>query len=103
MNFASLGLAPELLHAIKVIGYKQMTPIQQEAIPVARRGVDILATAQTGTGKTTAYALPVLQQMLDKPKSAEPLHPRTLVLAPTRELVQQVADSIQQLAQFFTF
>ncbi len=103
MNFASLGLAPELLHAIKVLGYKQMTPIQQQAIPVARRGTDMLATAQTGTGKTTAYALPVLQQMLDKPKAAEPLHPRALILAPTRELVQQVAESVQQLCQFLPF
>lgn len=103
MNFASLGLAPELLHAIKVIGYQQMTPIQQQAIPVARRGSDMLATAQTGTGKTTAYALPILQQMIDKQKTPEPMNTRMLVLAPTRELVQQVAESIQQLAQFLPF
>ena len=100
MNFASLGLAPELLHAIKVIGYQQMTPIQQQAIPVARRGANLQATAQTGTGKTTAYALPILQQMIDKPKVVEPCNTRALILAPTRELVQQVAESIAQLAQF---
>ena len=58
MNFASLGLAPELLHAIKVIGFKSLTPIQEQAIPLARRGVDLLATAQTGTGKTAAFSLP---------------------------------------------
>jgi len=103
MNFASLGLAPDLLHAIKVLGYQHMTPIQQQAIPLARRGSDILATAQTGTGKTTAYALPILQQMLERPKTTEPLHARALILAPTRELVQQVAESLQQLAQFLPF
>ena len=103
MNFASLGLAPELLHAIKVIGYQQMTPIQQQAIPIARRGSDMLATAQTGTGKTAAYALPLLQHMVDKPKAPEALNTRMLVLAPTRELVQQVAESIQQLSQFLNF
>jgi ATP-dependent RNA helicase RhlE len=74
MNFASLGLAQELLHAIKVMGYQQMTPIQQQAIPIARRGSDMLATAQTGTGKTCAYALPILQQMIDKPKTPEALN-----------------------------
>lgn len=103
MNFASLGLAPELLHAIKVIGFQQMTPIQQQAIPVARRGSNLLATAQTGTGKTAAYALPILQQMIDKQKNREPGNTRALILAPTRELVQQVAESIQQLAQFLPF
>ncbi len=100
MNFASLGIAPELLHAIKTIGYQQMTPIQEQAIPVARRGSDLLATAQTGTGKTLAYALPILQQMLEKPKGVEACNTRTLILAPTLELVQQVAESIQQLTQF---
>jgi ATP-dependent RNA helicase RhlE len=100
MNFASLGLAQELLHAIKVIGFKALTPIQQEAIPAARRGIDLLATAQTGTGKTAAYSLPVLQQMLEKPKHTEAGFVRTLVLAPTRELVEQIASAMQQFAQF---
>ena len=102
MNFASLGLAPELLHAIKECGYKKMTPIQQQAIPLARRGADILATAQTGTGKTAAYSLPVLQQLIENPKSVEPLNTRMLILAPTRELVQQVAESIAQFSQFLS-
>lgn len=100
MNFASLGLAQELLHAIKVIGFKTLTPIQQEAIPAARRGIDLLATAQTGTGKTAAYSLPVLQQMLEKPKHTEAGFVRTLILAPTRELVEQIATALQQFAQF---
>lgn len=100
MNFASLGLAPELLHAIKVVGFKSLTPIQEEAIPAARRGIDLLATAQTGTGKTAAYSLPVLQQMLEKPRTAEAGFVRTLILAPTRELVEQIAKAIQAFAQF---
>nr|WP_324258792.1 DEAD/DEAH box helicase [Cellvibrio fontiphilus] len=103
MNFASLGLAQELLHAIKVIGFKTLTPIQQEAIPAARRGIDLLATAQTGTGKTAAYSLPVLQQMLEKPKGTEAGFVRTLILAPTRELVEQIATAMQQFAQFTPF
>lgn len=103
MNFASLGIAPELLHAIKVSGFQKMTPIQEQAIPLARRGVDLLATAQTGTGKTLAYSLPILQSMIEKQKRAEPCNARALILAPTRELCQQVAESIQLLAQFLQF
>ncbi len=100
MNFASLGLAPELLHALKVMGFKTLTPVQEQAIPAARRGIDLLTTAQTGTGKTAAYCLPVLQQMLEKPKSAESGFVRTLILAPTRELVEQIAKTMQSFAQF---
>jgi ATP-dependent RNA helicase RhlE len=100
MNFSSLGLAPELLRAIKTIGYTQMTPVQEQAIPAARRGGDLLVTAQTGTGKTCAYSLPVLQQLLDNPKAAQPGQTRVLVMAPTRELAQQVAENITDLAQY---
>ena len=103
MNFASLGLAPELLRAIKVIGYKTLTPVQEQAIPAARRGIDLLTTAQTGTGKTAAYSLPVLQQMLEKPKGTEAGFVRTLILAPTRELVEQIAKAMQEFAQFTPF
>lgn len=103
MNFASLGLAPELLHALKVMGFKTLTPVQEQAIPAARRGIDLLTTAQTGTGKTAAYCLPVLQQMLDKPKSTESGFVRTLILAPTRELVEQIAKAMQSFAQFTPF
>lgn len=100
MNFASLSLAPELLLAIKACGYKTLTPIQEQAIPLARRGRDMLATAQTGTGKTAAYALPLLQQMIDKPVTPTPGSPRMLILAPTRELAEQVAKHLMQFAQF---
>ncbi len=100
MNFASLSFAPELLQAIKACGFKTLTPIQEQAIPLARRGRDLLATAQTGTGKTAAYALPILQQMIDTPKEAVACSPRVLILAPTRELTEQVAANIKQFAQF---
>lgn len=103
MNFASLGLAPELLRAVKTLGYTKMTPIQEQAIPVARRGQDLLATAQTGTGKTCAYSLPVLQQMLEKPMKTRPGCPRALILAPTRELAQQVGEHVQALCQYLSF
>ncbi|WP_323815555.1 DEAD/DEAH box helicase [Cellvibrio sp. NN19] len=103
MNFASLGLAPELLRAVKTIGYKTLTPVQEQAIPTARRGIDLLTTAQTGTGKTAAYSLPVLQQMLEKPRGTEAGFVRTLILAPTRELVEQIAKALQEFAQFTPF
>ena len=103
MNFASLGLAPELLHALKVMEFKTLTPVQEQAIPTARKGIDLLTTAQTGTGKTAAYCLPVLQQMLEKPRSTEAGFVRTLILAPTRELVEQIAKAMQSFAQFTPF
>lgn len=102
MNFASLSFAPELLQAIKACGFKNLTPIQEQAIPPARRGRDLLATAQTGTGKTAAYALPILQQIIDTPKELTASSPRALILAPTRELVEQVANNLKEFAQFLS-
>ena len=67
MIFSSLDLAPEIQKALDACGYKDMTAIQEQAIIPARRGKDILANAQTGTGKTAAFALPILQQISDKP------------------------------------
>lgn len=100
MNFAALGLAPQLLHAAKKCGFQQLTPVQEQAIPPARRGRDMLVTAQTGTGKTAAYGFALLQQLLDKPRKVQPGKVRALVLTPTRELTEQVADNLQQYAQF---
>ena len=103
MNFAALGLAPELLHAVKICGFQQLTPVQEQAIPPARRGRDLLVTAQTGTGKTAAFGFAVLQQMLEKKRSPKPGHVRSLILTPTRELTEQVADNLRQYAQFLPF
>lgn len=100
MKFSSLGLAPELLQAIDACGYTEMTPVQAQAIVPARRGKDILANAQTGTGKTAAFALPILQQMIDKPRTNDSTSPRAVILTPTRELAEQLAETIGAYAQF---
>ncbi len=100
MLFSSLDLAPELQRAINACGYQEMTEIQSRAIIPARRGKDLLANAQTGTGKTAAFAIPILQQMLDRAKPTVPQNPRTLILTPTRELAEQLAQTIQGYAQF---
>jgi len=101
MIFSSLDLAPDLQKAIDSCGYSQMTPIQEQAIIPARRGKDILAIAQTGTGKTAAFAIPILQQLLDKPRNNEQsTNPRVLILTPTRELAEQLANTISDYAQF---
>lgn len=100
MNFSSLDLAPELQQGIDACGFKEMTPIQQQAITPARRGKDVLANAQTGTGKTAAFAIPVLQKLIDRPRTTESKRPRAMILTPTRELAEQLAENIQQYAQF---
>jgi ATP-dependent RNA helicase RhlE len=91
MSFASLGLAPELLRAVAEEGYERPTPIQLEAIPLALAGRDVIGSAQTGTGKTAAFLLPILQRLAAAPRP--PGGPRALVLVPTRELAEQVLQS----------
>ncbi|MEH6652196.1 MAG: DEAD/DEAH box helicase [Motiliproteus sp.] len=100
MKFSALDLAPEINRALDACGYSQMTPIQQQAIIPARRGKDLLANAQTGTGKTAAFALPILQQMHDTQKPTQSGSPRALILTPTRELAEQLAETIGRYAQF---
>jgi len=95
MSFSSLGLAPALLNAIAEIGYQEPTAIQSAAIPPILRGADVLGAAQTGAGKTAAFALPLLQGLLDKRGGPRKLH--GLVLVPTRELATQVGEAIRQL------
>jgi ATP-dependent RNA helicase RhlE len=97
-SFESLGLLPELLRAIAEQGYTQPTPIQSQAIPVVLSGQDLLGAAQTGTGKTAGFALPILQRLAPMAtKSFSPaLHPvRCLILTPTRELAIQVHESVR--------
>jgi ATP-dependent RNA helicase RhlE len=97
-SFESLGLLPELLRAVAEQGYTEPTPIQVQAIPVVASGRDLLAAAQTGTGKTAGFVLPVLQRLAPMAtKSFSPaLHPvRCLILTPTRELAIQVHESVQ--------
>ncbi|WP_019676157.1 DEAD/DEAH box helicase [Arsukibacterium perlucidum] len=100
MQFSSLDLAPDLQRALLECGYSEMTPVQSQAIVPARRGKDLQVTAQTGTGKTAAFAIPVLQQMLDKPKATVERRPRALILTPTRELAEQIAASVSDYARF---
>jgi len=90
MPFASLGLAPELVRAVAEEGYEQPTPIQQEAIPLALAGRDLIGSAQTGTGKTAAFMLPILQRLA---RAGSRRAVRALILVPTRELAEQVLQS----------
>ena len=103
MIFSSLDLVPEIQQALDACGYSKMTAIQEQAIIPARRGKDILANAQTGTGKTAAFALPVLQQMFDRPQPTLAGNPRALILTPTRELALQLEETIKRYAQFLPF
>jgi len=95
MTFETLGLSPALLRALAENGYASPTPIQAEAIPLALAGHDLLGGAQTGTGKTAAFGLPLLQRLAKQQPAKGPRKPRALVLVPTRELAVQVADSLK--------
>lgn len=99
MTFEQLGLATELLRAVSEQGYSQPTPIQEQAIPVVLRGGDLLAGAQTGTGKTAGFALPILQR-LSASTPGQPRPVRALVLTPTRELAAQVEASFRLYGQY---
>ncbi len=96
-DFDMLGLAPELNQALKRAKLTQPTPIQNQAIPLALDGQDILGLAQTGTGKTLAFGLPLIDHLLAQPGKPAPKTTKSLVLAPTRELVNQIADSLRAL------
>jgi ATP-dependent RNA helicase RhlE len=96
MSFTDLGLKPELLRAVAEKGYTTVTPIQREAIPAVLAGRDVLAGAQTGTGKTAAFVLPILQKLGEGSGKA----PRALVLTPTRELAAQVAESAHTYGKY---
>jgi len=101
MSFDSLGLSPVLLRALKEQGYEQPTAIQAEAIPVGLNGQDVLAGAQTGTGKTASFVLPMLQRLYpaDQPVKNQRIV-RALVLTPTRELAAQVHDSVRNYGKY---
>ncbi|WP_332738633.1 DEAD/DEAH box helicase [Hydrogenophaga sp.] len=98
MPFHALGLAPALAQAAAELGFTTPTPIQQAAVPAVLSGGDVLATAQTGSGKTAAYVLPLLQRLMVSPGHT-PRRVRALVLVPTRELAAQVGEVVRSLAQ----
>lgn len=97
-GFASLGLAAPIVAAVNALGYEEPTPIQREAIPVLLSGADMLGQAATGTGKTAAFALPLLDK-LSRVGKADRDHTRALVLVPTRELAMQVAEALHKYAK----
>lgn len=100
MSFTKLGLKPELLRAITARGYKIATPIQAKSIPLVLMGRDVMAGAQTGTGKTAAFSLPILQLLSTTPKKGK--NPRALILTPTRELAAQVLEFIENYGKSLT-
>ncbi|MBH3340687.1 DEAD/DEAH box helicase [Pseudomonas mendocina] len=108
MSFASLGLSEALVRAIESAGYTQPTPVQQRAIPAVLQGRDLMVAAQTGTGKTAGFALPILERLFpaghpDREQRHGPKQPRVLVLTPTRELAAQVHDSFKIYARDLKF
>jgi ATP-dependent RNA helicase RhlE len=103
MSFETLGLSAELLRAVREQGYNEPTPIQKQAIPVILEGRDIMAGAQTGTGKTAGFTLPLLQRLGEQPTSGNRRAVRALVITPTRELAAQVAASIETYGRHLPF
>ena len=102
-SFSNLQLAPALARAVSEMGYESMTPIQAQAIPVVLTGQDVMGAAQTGTGKTAAFSLPLLQRLLkhENSSTSPARHPvRALVLLPTRELADQVAQQVKAYAKY---
>ncbi|MES2414782.1 MAG: DEAD/DEAH box helicase [Pseudomonadota bacterium] len=102
-SFSNLSLAEPLARAVAEMGYENMTPIQEQAIPVVLEGKDVMGAAQTGTGKTAAFSLPLLQRMMkhENASTSPARHPvRALVLLPTRELADQVAQQVKLYAKY---
>jgi len=95
-NFSDLGLTPKLLQSITAVGYETPTPIQEQAIPLVMSGHDVMGLAQTGTGKTAAFGLPLVHKLMEEDIRPKPKGVRALILAPTRELVNQISDNLRQ-------
>src|SRR5882724_2043508 len=95
MPFSTLGISNQLVDGVKAMGYVQPTPIQLRAIPLIMNGQDVIGSAQTGTGKTAAFALPILSRLQHRAHKT-----RALILEPTRELAAQVETAIRDLARF---
>ena len=100
MTFSDLGLSQDLLRAVAEQDYNEPTPIQQQAIPAILQGKDVFASAQTGTGKTAGFTLPLLQLLNNSSSRKEYRTPRALILLPTRELAQQVGDSVRTYGKY---
>jgi ATP-dependent RNA helicase RhlB len=103
MKFTELDLSPELLLGIEKIGFTDLTPVQEESIPLALKGRDVAAQAQTGTGKTAAFLIALFTRLSSNPQAGKKRGPRALVLAPTRELVVQICADADGLGAFCPF
>lgn len=99
MPFRALNLSPQIVHAVRDAGYTEPTPIQVAAIPLISAGHDIIGIAQTGTGKTAAYVLPILMKLAASKPNGQTRGPHALVVAPTRELVVQIAENVRAYAK----
>src|SRR3954470_11687075 len=99
MSFRALNLSPQMLQAVHDAGYTEPTPIQIAAIPLILAGHDVIGIAQTGTGKTAAFVLPILMKLADIGKNGQKRRIRALVVAPTRELVVQIEENVRAYAK----
>ncbi|MBT5186660.1 MAG: DEAD/DEAH box helicase, partial [Kordiimonadaceae bacterium] len=102
-KFAELDLRPPILRAVEESGYENMTPIQSKAIPLVLEGSDLIAVAQTGTGKTAAFSLPIIQLLVKGEGKRRPKTTRALILAPTRELAIQIEENIRGYAKYLHY
>lgn len=102
-SFEALPLAEPLQRALRAAGYDTPSPIQAQAIPLLLEGRDVLGSAQTGTGKTAAFALPILHHLYTNPRPLEPYKPRALILTPTRELALQISENFTKYGAFMQF
>src|SRR5210317_502919 len=102
MKFTELDLPSELMRGIEKVGFADLTPVQEESIPLALEGKDVAAQAQTGTGKTAAFLISLYSRLLANPRETSS-DPRALILAPTRELVVQICDDAKGLGAFCPF
>ncbi len=101
MSFDSLGLNPDILRAVAEQGYREPTPIQQQAIPAVLEGRDLMASAQTGTGKTAGFTLPLLQHLITHQPHGKSRRPvRALILTPTRELAAQIGENVRDYSKY---
>lgn len=96
MQFKELGLSEELLSAVKSMGFDEMTEIQEKSIPVIMKGLDIIGRSNTGTGKTAAFGIPVIEKILQNDSDFI----QTLILCPTRELAQQACEEIKKFSKY---
>ena len=98
MLFSDLGLGPEILKAVEEAGYLKPTPLQEQAIPVVLMGRDVLGVAQTGTGKTAGFTLPMIEILAGSRAKAR--MPRSLIITPTRELASQIAENFEKYGKY---